>query len=72
MSDAFMKDFWEGAGWTALIVFIFAPWMLGLAEGISIFLTGNVLTNVPWEPIRIVVALSWPVLWFGVFMACYC
>jgi len=63
MSDAFIKAFWEGIGWTALAVFMFFPWAIGFVDGLSVFLTGFCITNIHWETSRVMIAFWWPMFW---------
>lgn len=63
MSDNFMKGFWEGFTFTAALAFVFFPCLIGLVDGIWVFLTGNALTSVPWNEWRIVGAFMWTFLW---------
>lgn len=53
------QDFWI----TVVVIFVLAPWALLLVEGVSLFLTGVVLTSIPWNAARVMIALMWPVLW---------
>lgn len=63
MSDAFMQNFWPFIGWTTALAFVFFPWVLGFVDGLSMFLTGNALTSVPWNEWRAVGAFMWTFLW---------
>lgn len=51
----------------AAVVWTVWPWMLLIVEGLSLFFTGHTLTAVPWEPLRVYLALMWPLLWAMVF-----
>lgn len=45
-----------------LLVLWFGPWALLLVEGSWMFFTGHVLTGIPWNEARVIIALAWPVL----------
>ena len=50
--------------WVAIVVvFLFWPWAVGIVDMISVMLTGNVYTSVPWTADRKVVFVFWPLFW---------
>ena len=51
-----------------ILVLWFGPWALLLVEGTWLFFTGHVLTSIPWNCVRVIIALVWPVL-VGFFIA---
>lgn len=57
-----MKEF---ANWFFFVLaFIFWPWAILFVDGLWLFFTGHVLTSVPWNELRVTLAVVWPML-FG-------
>jgi hypothetical protein len=63
-----MSKFLGIVGIGVLLILWLGPWGLLLVEGTWLFFTGHVLSSVPWDADRVLIAICWPLL-IGCFIA---
>ena len=57
-----MKEIVGNVVLTALLLFVFFPWIIGVIDILSWALFGAQMTNIPWGADRGGALLAWPIL----------